>query len=61
MTSDRTGGDKPLSKPGLPPNFEQIDPHRANQHRPAAGNSADRADENLKGARRNAIRSPTLK
>lgn len=31
--------------------FEQIDPHRADQHEPA-GNSPDRDDLNLEGAKR---------
>lgn len=31
--------------------FEQIDPHREDQHRPA-GNSPDRDDLNLEGAKR---------
>lgn len=34
-----------------PAHFEQIDPHREDQHRPA-GNSPDRDDVNLEGAKR---------
>ncbi len=46
-----TGKDNPQDKSpaARPKNFEQIDPHRTDQHRPAA-NSPDRDDENLKGA-----------
>ena len=38
-------------QPKRPQNFEQIDPHRKDQHSPA-GNSPDREDENLKGAQK---------
>lgn len=39
--------------------FEQIDPHRADQHEPA-GNSPDRDDLNLEGAKRHPTRSPKI-
>ncbi len=51
MNAQSKDGSQHQVRPGTPEHFEQIDPNRKDQHRPA-GNSPDREDENLKGARK---------